>query len=59
MNLEELQLGVMDRLFQVGDDYITLLDELKAATAREKLSFKNVEGKRKAAEKLSVKDPWR
>ena len=30
VNLEDLNFGVLDRLFQTGDDYIEKLDKLKA-----------------------------
>ena len=54
VRLEELKFGVLNELFQVGDDYLIELDKLKA------MKVAQVEGKKKrlAGESLRERDPW-
>ena len=51
--------GVHDCLFQVGDDYIEQLADLKRATDRDKKAGRLKSIKRKAADSLASRDPWR
>ena len=59
VELETLSFGVLDRLFQVGDDYIEQLADLKRATDRDKKAGRLKSIKRKAADSLASRDPWR
>ena len=59
VELETLSFGVLDRLFQVGDDYIEQLAELKRSAERDKKAGRLKILKRKAADSLASRDPWR
>jgi len=59
VELETLSFGVLDRLFQVGDDYIEKLAALKLHAEREKKGPKYKIMKRKATDSLASRDPWR
>ena len=54
VRLEDLQFGVLNDLFKVGDDYVGELEELKAQKRAQ------VEGKRRrlAGDSLRERDPW-
>ena len=55
-----MNFGVLDRLFQTGDDYIEKLDKLKAETQKNKTTTKRFKTlKRKAGDTLASRDPWR
>ena len=59
VELETLSFGVLDRLFQVGDDYIVKLAELKRSAEREKKGPRYKILKRRAGDSLASRDPWR
>ena len=60
VNLDDLNFGVLDRLFQTGDDYIERLEKLKAETRKNKTTTKRFKTlKRKAGDTLASRDPWR
>ena len=59
VKLEELSFGVLDRLFEVGDEYIEMLNKLKQDSEREKKAPRYKIMKRRACDTLASRDPWR
>ena len=57
VDLEKLEFGVLKQLFEVGDSYVTELDELKAQAKTQKVE--RAGRKRKlAGDSLRERDPW-
>ena len=57
MDLEKLEFGVLKNLFDVGDAYVSELDELKAQAKTQKVE--RAGRKRKiAGDSLRERDPW-
>ena len=57
VNLETLEFGVMNRLFEVGDEYVEELNILKAQD-REKVAAKVGRKRRLTGERLREREPW-